>query len=95
MKTSLDLPDDLYRQLKAKCALEGRTVRDVATSLFAGWVAGRISAPAVDDATQDYVAAAPDPGEQWRIRWRELTSRISPAAESHGGLLSQLHADRR
>ena len=27
MRTTLDLPDDLYRQLKAKAALQGITVR--------------------------------------------------------------------
>ncbi len=31
MRTTIDLPDDLYRQLKAKAALQGRTVRETVT----------------------------------------------------------------
>ena len=42
MTTSLDLPDDLYRRVKSKSALEGRAVREVATALFSAWVDGRV-----------------------------------------------------
>ena len=38
MKTTIDIPDELYRQLKARSALEGRRVREVAISLFDAWV---------------------------------------------------------
>lgn len=38
MKATIDIPDDLYRKVKAKSALEGRPVRDVAISLFSRWV---------------------------------------------------------
>ena len=50
MKTSIDLPDELYRQVKAKSALEGKTVREVATSLFAAYAAGETAPRADDDA---------------------------------------------
>lgn len=40
MKTSLDLPDHLYRRVKSKSALEGRAVREVATALFTAWWTG-------------------------------------------------------
>lgn len=33
MRTSLDLPDPLFRHLKARAALEGRTLRDLVISL--------------------------------------------------------------
>jgi hypothetical protein len=38
MKASIDIPDKLYRQLKAKCALEGRSTQEVAVNLFETWV---------------------------------------------------------
>jgi hypothetical protein len=38
MKTTFDIPDDLYRKVKAKSALEGRPVRDVTVRLFRQWV---------------------------------------------------------
>lgn len=38
MKATIDLPDDLYRKVKAKSALEGRPVRAVAIELFRRWL---------------------------------------------------------
>ncbi len=38
MKATIDIPDDLYRKVKAKSALEGRRVREVAIELFRTWL---------------------------------------------------------
>ncbi len=38
MKATMEIPDDLYRQVKAKSALEGRPVRAVAVELFRRYV---------------------------------------------------------
>jgi len=38
MKATIDIPDDLYRRVKAKTALKGRSVRDVTIELFRNWV---------------------------------------------------------
>lgn len=38
MKTTIDVPDDLYRKVKAKTALEGRAVRDVTIELYQRWL---------------------------------------------------------
>jgi len=38
MKATIDIPDELYRQVKAKSALRGQTVREVAVKLFQGWI---------------------------------------------------------
>lgn len=40
MKATIDIPDELYRRVKAKSALEGRPVRAVAIELFRAWVDG-------------------------------------------------------
>ncbi len=34
MKTTLEIPDDVYRQIKALAALEGRSVRDLVNTLL-------------------------------------------------------------
>lgn len=39
MKATLDIPDELYRRVKARSALEGRPVRAVAVQLFQSWLA--------------------------------------------------------
>ena len=38
MKATVDIPDDLYRRVKAKSALEGRPVGEVTVQLFRRWV---------------------------------------------------------
>ena len=94
MKTSIDLPDELYRQVKARSALEGKTVREVATSLFAAYAAGR-GAPEGSVASHE-----PDEAERERSL-RVYEERIASLRESlaragvTGGLVEQLQRDRR
>lgn len=38
MKATLDIPDDLYRRVKARSAMEGRPLRSVAIELFQTWL---------------------------------------------------------
>ncbi len=53
MKATIDIPDELYRQVKAKSALRGQAVREVAVHLFQGWILQ------ADDPASDK-ASAPD-----------------------------------
>lgn len=92
MKTSLDLPDDLYRRVKSKSALEGRAVREVATALFTAWVEGRI--PAVESDRSAAEGEQDNTRQQWLARWRELATDVTQASSGSGGLVDQLHRDR-
>jgi hypothetical protein len=38
MKVTIEIPDDLYRMVKARSALEGRSVRAAAIELFKRWL---------------------------------------------------------
>jgi hypothetical protein len=38
MKTTIDIPDDLYRKVKAKSALLGKRVREVTIELYRQWL---------------------------------------------------------
>lgn len=38
MKATIEIPDELYRQVKAKSALEGKAVREVTEELFRSYV---------------------------------------------------------
>lgn len=38
MKATFQIPDELYREVKTETAREGRTVREVAISLFEQWL---------------------------------------------------------
>lgn len=46
MKATLEIPDELYRNVKARSALEGRPIRAVAVELFEKWLSGEIESPA-------------------------------------------------
>ncbi len=38
MKATIDIPDEIYRRVKARSAVEGRRIREVATELFSQWL---------------------------------------------------------
>ena len=38
MRTTIDIPDPMLRQVKAKCALEGRTMRSLTLLFFQDWL---------------------------------------------------------
>lgn len=52
MKATFEMPDELYRAVKAETAREGRSLREVAIGLFERWLReqarGAGKAPAVD-----------------------------------------------
>lgn len=95
MKTSIDLPDDLYRRVKSKSALEGRSVREVATALFAAWVEGRAPEFGTDVTATGAGSATPKAGQEWLARWRALGAEVSTAAAGSSGLVDELTRERR
>ena len=38
MKATIEIPDELYREVQAKSMMEGRPIEDVAVELFGAWV---------------------------------------------------------
>ena len=42
MKATIDIPDDLYRKVKARVALDETRIRDVTMALYRRWLAGEI-----------------------------------------------------
>jgi hypothetical protein len=60
MKATLEIPDELYRRVKAKSALQGRAIREVTIDLYQHWLADE-SAP-----TQ------PESPEEWLEEWIRL-----------------------
>lgn len=64
MKVTIEVPDELYRQVKAKSALEGRPVREVAEELFRGFVHGQRPVQVAEpegDATRSLIVDEPIP----------------------------------
>ncbi len=65
MKATVDIPDQLYRQIKSRAAMEGRAVREVTIELYEQWLANA-SAPGQTE-SRDATA--------WLARWDELGTR--------------------
>lgn len=82
MKATIDIPDDLYRQVKAKAALEGNTVREVTTALYRAWVRG-----AKVDASQS-------DAEQWLEEWVQLGRHMLGNAPGQPTLRDIIDEDR-
>ena len=38
MKATIEVPDELYRRVKAKTALQGRAIREVTIELYQRWL---------------------------------------------------------
>jgi len=90
MKATIDIPDDLHRQVKARSALSGRSIRDVTIELYRRWL-GETSAPdrSIDD---DARASA---AETWLASWQALGEQVADAAVDARTTRDVLMADRR
>ncbi len=88
MKATVDVPDQLYRQVKARAALDGRSIRDVTIELYEQWLA---EDPTVSGPTQDRQAAA----AAWLKSWEELGAMIAGKAVDPRSTRRILLDDRR
>ncbi len=52
MKATIDIPDDLYRRVKARSALLGRSVREVSIELYQRWLGETPGGPGTASAAQ-------------------------------------------
>jgi hypothetical protein len=87
MKATIDVPDGLYRRVKARSALEGRSVRDVTVVLFERWLT---ESPRLDTDDLDRPAAA----DAWLRRWESIGKRVAKSAKDERTTREILTADR-
>ncbi len=99
MKTSIDVPDDLYRKVKSKSALEGRAVRDVAIALFADWVGASHDPSSANTGSTSVPSSnsegSADAAPGWLSRWEALGEQLHRASAGSAGYVAQLNTDRR
>ncbi|HCN27195.1 MAG TPA: hypothetical protein DIT64_00055 [Verrucomicrobiales bacterium] len=48
MKATIEIPDELYRRVKAKTALQGRAIREVTVELYQRWLEGDAAGEAAE-----------------------------------------------
>ena len=64
MKATIEIPHDLYRQVKARAALQGHTIREVTIELYQAWLAQEpMAKPSVEPSLSP---------EQWVKEWIRL-----------------------
>jgi hypothetical protein len=68
MKATIDVPDALYRRVKARAALDGRAVREVTIELYEQWL--------VDRETPGSDADASLSGVEWLAGWQEIGREV-------------------
>jgi len=74
MKATLEIPDELYRRVKARSALEGRPLRSVAVELFQNWLEPNSATPPAENSTIHEMSNTP---------WLAITRRHLRAGMSH------------
>ena len=82
MKATIDIPDDLYRRVKARSAMLGRTVREVSIELYQRWLGDLPATPASASAAE------------WLDEWVSLGESL-PARDPAGPTASEIIADDR
>ena len=70
MKTTLEIPDALYRRVKSKSSLEGRPIRSLTQRLYELWLDGRVC---LDDAE----CANPDGIAERKLKWERETAALA------------------
>jgi hypothetical protein len=75
MKATIDIPEELYRRVKAKSALEGLAVREVATTLFHAWVE--------DKAVREDIRTAEPSGHRPVPAWFGAASKYARRVNRH------------
>jgi hypothetical protein len=88
MKATVDVPDQLYRRVKARAALDGRSIRDVTVELYERWLAGGVVDPSTDR-DPDVRASA------WIRDWQALGAETAERGVDPRSALDILLADRR
>ncbi len=82
MKVTIDVPDDLYRRVKARSAMLGRTVREVSVELYQRWLGEAVSA-----------GPAASAGE-WLDEWIALGESVA-GRNPEGSTASEIVAEDR
>jgi len=76
MKVTLEIPDELHRNVKARSALEGRPVRAVAIELFEKWLFGESTSSGTPETSNS-------PSKNKQPAWLKIASKYPSATKSY------------
>jgi hypothetical protein len=85
VKATIEIPDDLYRLVKAKSSLEGRAIREVTEELYRRWLAeGAVP-----------VGASAETAGPWLADWIALADDVMRKAPKGPTARDHLAEDRK
>ncbi|HEY4228463.1 MAG TPA: hypothetical protein VGM49_08990 [Candidatus Limnocylindrales bacterium] len=93
MKATIDIPDRMYRQVKAHAALQGRAIREVTIELYQRWLEEQGS-PEETAVTGDGPAAI-EQANAWLARWDAVGVEVATKAIDARPASEILIEDRR
>jgi hypothetical protein len=82
MKATIEVPDELYRRVKARAALQGRSVREITIELYEVWL------------RQEEPALASEAPERWLQEWVQLGEALFRAVPQEPTTREVLEEDR-
>lgn len=82
MKATIDIPDDLYRQVKSETALRGLTIREVTTQLYRRWL------------SEEEGPETPEAPKAWLRSWLDAADEAVGHAPCGRSAREELAADR-
>ena len=88
MKATIDIPDALYRRVKARSALDGRSIRDVTIELYRRWLESPGPGTTSDGGPNDAAA-------DWLTGWQAIGAKVVAASPDGPTTRERLVADRR
>jgi hypothetical protein len=97
MKTTIEIPDDLFRAVKARAAMEDIRIKDLMARLLTLWLEGEASgrdgrstpAEASERARRQRAMTA------WLAEWQTVGQRIEEKSVDPRSMQAILDADRR
>jgi hypothetical protein len=97
MKTTVEIPDELYRKLKAKAALQGKKLKAIAISLFEQWVSEAEEEPplVLNSPLSGELAERQKVAEAWLQEWQAIGREVQEKSVDPRSTVDILLADRR
>ena len=92
MKTTIELPDALYRRVKSKSSLDGKPIRAVTQRLYELWLDGSVS---LEETEGPAAGEKSDWTDNWVRDTAALAEKISRSAVDKRTCRTLLQADRR
>jgi hypothetical protein len=96
MKATIDVPDALYRRVKARAAMDGRAIREVTIQLYEAWLADQgLSVTTVPVEPHTAATRPAMTGAEWLARWQALGEETAHRATDPRPTSEILLSERR